>query len=40
MEEQRKQIDVAEQDLQKRGKDLRNAEKALEEAEGGSRNGY
>ncbi|KAK9893131.1 hypothetical protein P389DRAFT_191786 [Cystobasidium minutum MCA 4210] len=29
MEEQRKQIDAAEQDLQKRVKDLRNAEKAL-----------
>jgi hypothetical protein len=29
MEEQRKQIDAAEQDLQKRGRDLRNAEKAL-----------
>ena len=29
MEEQGKHIDTAEQDLQKRGRDLRNAEKAL-----------
>jgi hypothetical protein len=29
MDEQRKQIDVAEQDLQKREKDSRNAEKAF-----------